>query len=174
MLAALNVFPVSGDTTYITWPRFSRGSGCLGGRGSFQEQLLRTQHQRFDSRCRRQTDANDPKTQLHGRDRRHPDRALQVTVGNEKEGGELKRIPFREYVNKLQTYAGTKSEVSLLRERDKVLLCSAQACILPLGESGEVQFVPQIFNYQSSAIIRSPCHRGHFTRNQRSSSNGRN
>ncbi|KAJ3158158.1 hypothetical protein HDU86_003110 [Geranomyces michiganensis] len=33
--------------------------------------------------------------------------------------------------------------------RDEVVLCSSQACILPLPAEGELEFIPELFNYQS-------------------------
>ncbi len=86
---------------------------------------------------------------------------FQVTVGNETKDGELRRIPLTEYIEQLTKYNGTghAAQLSLLQDRDEHLLASAQACVLPLGhgtddegnEIKEVEFVPEIFNYQSSS-----------------------
>ncbi len=79
---------------------------------------------------------------------------LAVTIGNEVENGEkgaYRRIPLKEYLENLDRYAGAPVEAkSVTLPRDEVVLCSSQACILPLQKSGEVSFVPQIFNYQST------------------------
>ena len=74
---------------------------------------------------------------------------FQVTVGNETDNGELKRIPLKDYLTDLSTYTTAKGGSNIVERRDEQILCSAQACILPLEESGEVTFVPQLFNYQS-------------------------
>lgn len=79
---------------------------------------------------------------------------LQVTVGNEGDvEGSLRRIPLIEYVNNLGEYLGgdkNTRRINLAAPRDEVILCSAQACILPLHNEGEVAFVPELFNYQST------------------------
>jgi len=75
---------------------------------------------------------------------------FQVTVGNETPGAPLQRIPLKEYLLSLGKYAGAKADAPLAIGRDDVVLCSAQACVLPLGESGEVDFVPEIFSYQAT------------------------
>jgi hypothetical protein len=77
---------------------------------------------------------------------------INVSVGNEK-GGKLIRIPFKEYLANFGFYNSHYDPKSsqLLLPRDEKLLASAQACILPLGDdSDEVEFVPRIYNYQSS------------------------
>lgn len=85
---------------------------------------------------------------------------FNVTVGNETKDGELRRIPLTEYIEKLHDFnpdTSDESQKSLLIDRDEHILASAQACVLPLGhgkdddgnEIKEVEFVPEIFNYQS-------------------------
>lgn len=85
---------------------------------------------------------------------------FKVTVGNETKDGELRRIPLTEYIEKLKDFnpdTAHEDQKSLLNDRDEHLLASAQACVLPLGhgtdadgkEIKEVEFVPEIFNYQS-------------------------
>jgi hypothetical protein len=76
---------------------------------------------------------------------------FHVTVGNEAGGAELRRVPLKEYLLNLGRYAGAKADAALVRDRDERVLTSAQACILPLGEDGEVEFVPEIYNYQSTS-----------------------
>jgi hypothetical protein len=72
-----------------------------------------------------------------------PMTAFSVTAGNETPSGDLKRVSFRDYV------AQTLGLPGLILDRDDVLLTSAQACVLPCGESGETEFYPQLFSYQS-------------------------
>lgn len=93
-----------------------------------------------------------------------------VTVGNETEDGQLKRIKLREYIesieefNKETAFDHGREKASLLKDRDEHLLASAQACVLPLESSNlkdktdqtagqEVEFVPELFNYQSKSGI---------------------
>ncbi len=73
---------------------------------------------------------------------------FSVLVGNEK-GKSLTKITLKEYVQKIAEYADNRNIQSLWTERDKDLLLSSQACILPL-ESGKVNFKVKLFNYQSS------------------------
>jgi hypothetical protein len=80
-----------------------------------------------------------------------PIQHFQVTVGNETEGKPLKRIALRDFLENIDIYTDAKPGSRILHDRDEHILCSAQACILPLAESGEVQFVPQLFNYQTSS-----------------------
>ncbi len=84
---------------------------------------------------------------------------LTVTVGNEVGAVDdkevqpaLRRIPLTEYLENLGKYAAgnTSKTINLALPRDEVILCSSQACILPLPEKGEVAFVPELFNYQST------------------------
>ncbi len=86
---------------------------------------------------------------------------LTVTVGNEIENDDeekastaLRRIPLKDYLDNIGTYAvggdTSTSRSSLALPRDEVVLCSSQACILPLEDKGEVAFVPELFNYQST------------------------
>ena len=84
---------------------------------------------------------------------------LTVTVGNEVvidddkevQVAALRRIPLTEYLENVGKYAGnTTKTINLALPRDEVVLCSSQACILPLPEKGEVAFVPELFNYQST------------------------
>jgi hypothetical protein len=72
---------------------------------------------------------------------------FQVTVGNEC-GGELKRISLKEYLENLPKYTGNTNMGDMLKPRDSHLLCSSQACVLPVHE-GEVEFNVRLYNYQS-------------------------
>jgi hypothetical protein len=72
-----------------------------------------------------------------------PTSAFSVTAGNETPSGDLRRVSFRDYV------AETLRLPGLILDRVDVLLTSAQACVLPCGESGETEFCPQLFSYQS-------------------------
>lgn len=77
---------------------------------------------------------------------------FHVSVGNEC-GASVKRIPLKEYLQDFLNYNPTfdKESSSLLLERDEKILVSAQACVLPLANS-QVEFVPQIFNYQTTPL----------------------
>ncbi len=74
---------------------------------------------------------------------------FSVLVGNEKGKSPLTKITLKEYVQKIAEYADNRNIQGLWLERDKDLLLSSQACILPL-ESGKVNFKVKLFNYQSS------------------------
>ncbi len=69
---------------------------------------------------------------------------FKVTIGNE-DGSELKRIPLREYVEKISG--------DLWKERDSTILASAQCCVLPCDETGKTEFCPQLYNYQSAVLV---------------------
>lgn len=76
-----------------------------------------------------------------------------LIVGNE-DGGDLKRISLREFLENPTKYLhNAKSwlnpKKSLLAERDKRVLVSAQASFLPVPQSGKAEFNPVLFNYQS-------------------------
>lgn len=74
-----------------------------------------------------------------------PINSFSVTCGNEKSNGYLTRMLFSDYIKNIL------KKPSLILPRDNVLLASAQACILPLNNTGEVSFVPQIYSYQASS-----------------------
>lgn len=71
--------------------------------------------------------------------------SFSVTSGNETSSGYLRRMLFSDYIKNIL------KKPSLILPRDNVLLASAQACILPLNNTGSVEFVPQIYSYQSSS-----------------------
>ena len=77
-----------------------------------------------------------------------------VLVGNEKKGRNLRKVTlleylgnFREHMSKSSSWKGPRN--SLLAERDKHVLVSAQACFLPIPKQGLATFNPVLFNYQS-------------------------
>ncbi|PSN16060.1 hypothetical protein C7293_04195 [filamentous cyanobacterium CCT1] len=76
-----------------------------------------------------------------------------VLVGNER-GEDLRRVPLNEvlgdlrrYLHESESWAGRRQ--SLLAPRDSHVLVSAQACFLPIPQSGLATFNPVLFNYQS-------------------------
>jgi len=80
-----------------------------------------------------------------------------LTIGNETKGATLKRIPLKDY---LENANGTLKDASgkvvnslFCKERDSVILTSAQYCVLPLS-NGTCEFNVHLYNYQSS--IDSP------------------
>ncbi|WP_035986760.1 hypothetical protein [Leptolyngbya sp. KIOST-1] len=77
-----------------------------------------------------------------------------VQVGNEKAEG-LRRVPLAEVLGDLRRYlhnpdswAGRRQSL-LAPRRDSHVLVSAQACFLPIPQSGLATFNPVLFNYQS-------------------------
>ena len=77
-----------------------------------------------------------------------PSSYFKVTIGNETETkSELKTITLKEYVKSL------KDGKDLWLERDENILVSAQCCVLPCDETGEVEFVPSLYNYQSAVLV---------------------
>ena len=85
---------------------------------------------------------------------------FSVTIGNEKENPSvLERVPFREYVKH------TLGLENMILPRDDVILTSAQACVLPLGSKGTVDFCPELYSYQASednpaVLTIVACHQG--------------
>ena len=78
---------------------------------------------------------------------------FHVTVGNESKDGTLQRISLQEYIENLEKYNTESYNVEsekMFIERDQHILASAQACILPDAQDKDVEFVPELFNYQSS------------------------
>ena len=80
---------------------------------------------------------------------------FSILVGNEK-GKDLRRLALkklledpRKYLSKPGSWPGKRS--SLLAPRDTKVLVSAQACFLPIPKSGQAEFNPAVFNYQSYA-----------------------
>lgn len=77
---------------------------------------------------------------------------LRVLVGNHR-GEALRPVTLREYLQGFRGFqhAPTGSMTGeLLAARDRVVLTSAQACILPVPAGGSVRFSPVLFNYQSA------------------------
>lgn len=54
----------------------------------------------------------------------------------------------RHYMHDPSSWAGSRT--SLWADRDEHVLVSAQACFLPIPETGEATFTPVLYNYQSS------------------------
>ena len=71
-----------------------------------------------------------------------------VTVGNEKKGAELKRIPLKEFLQQISKYTDANVK-SMYLERDEKILTSAQACVLPSTQDGSSEFNVRLFNYPS-------------------------
>lgn len=76
-----------------------------------------------------------------------------LLTGNEK-GRPVKKVPLRDVLADLRQYLSEPESwpgeiKSLLCERDTHLLAGAQACFLPIPQSGKAQFNPVLFNYQS-------------------------
>lgn len=81
---------------------------------------------------------------------------FNVTVGNER-GDSLKRISLKDYLKDISKYTVKNSSQtensnvkSMFLDRDNVVLCSSQFCVLPL-QDGECEFNVQLYNYQSSS-----------------------
>jgi len=76
-----------------------------------------------------------------------------VRVGNEKGEG-LRSVPLTKFLRNIRRYLSVPESVkgsgNLLARRDKHFLVSAQAVFLPIPASGEAEFNPVIFNYQSA------------------------
>lgn len=78
-----------------------------------------------------------------------------LLVGNQNKGEKLHRVTLREYLGNFRSYlthpeSWKGNGQSLLAERDKHVLVSAQACFLPIPPKGECEFNPVLFNYQST------------------------
>lgn len=81
-------------------------------------------------------------------------RDFTLLVGNE-DGRSLKRVSLYEFLLAPGRYLSDPSSwparsKSLLASRDDKVLVSAQACFLPVPQSGKATFNPVLFNYQSS------------------------
>lgn len=75
---------------------------------------------------------------------------IQLVVGNEH-GEDLQPISLKEYIQNFRKYLHESGEeLSLLSDRDDVVLCSAQACLLPIDGGDQTPFNVAIFNYQST------------------------
>ncbi len=90
-----------------------------------------------------------------------PIESCHVMVGNEEgEAKEMRKIPLRQYLEHIGEYVNRPEMKSLfVAERDRMLLASAQFCVLPVagggnGIAGEqlhhCEFNVRLFNYQSS------------------------
>ncbi len=76
-----------------------------------------------------------------------------LRVGNER-GDDLETITLESLLRETKSYlhdsgSWTGDQSALWNDRDEHVLVSAQACFLPIPASGEAQFTPVIYNYQS-------------------------
>jgi hypothetical protein len=80
--------------------------------------------------------------------------SFRIRVGNHEDGGELQTVALRDVLSNLNDYlsepVSPRQRLNLLAERDSHVLVSAQHVFLPIPQSGEAEFVPTIFNYQSA------------------------
>lgn len=80
---------------------------------------------------------------------------ITLVVGNES-GSPLRSITLREYLSNFRAYLHSPdacggTQTSLLTDvKEQHVICSAQACMLPVSEDGEAKFNVRICNYQSS------------------------
>ncbi len=82
-----------------------------------------------------------------------PIEKFKVKVGNEKEieyyNSNLTSICLKDYLKNISTFTNNPMLDSLYLNRDKTILTSTQACILPLN-NGKIEFNVKLFNYQYS------------------------
>lgn len=76
-----------------------------------------------------------------------------LLVGNE-DGRDLQKVTLRDYLGDIRRFLSQPGSWagrgdSLLAPRDSHVLVSAQAAFLPVPQSGQAEFNPVIFNYQS-------------------------
>ncbi len=76
-----------------------------------------------------------------------------VRVGNEQGRG-LSTVPLTDVLRNIRAYAAKPDSIrgsgNLLAPRDTHFLVSAQAVFLPIPKTGQAEFNPVVFNYQSS------------------------
>jgi hypothetical protein len=79
---------------------------------------------------------------------------LWVRVGNHRRGGALETVPLTEVLGHLRTYLSDPSSLlgsdDFIRPRDTHFLVSAQHVFVPLPATGQAEFNPVLFNYQSA------------------------
>lgn len=76
---------------------------------------------------------------------------FRLYVGNER-GAALQPLGLREYLSDFARYQHSPTgrlQGALVGERDRVVLVSSQAAILPIPRGEEVLFAPVLFNYQT-------------------------
>jgi hypothetical protein len=77
--------------------------------------------------------------------------SLKLLVGNQR-GLALEAVSLRTYLERFREFQHSPTgylDGSLLAERDRQVLTSAQACFLPVPQGGQATFAPVLFNYQS-------------------------
>lgn len=79
---------------------------------------------------------------------------IPLVVGNHN-GSALRTVTLREYLQNFRSYlhapSGWKGDKTslLVEEKDQHVICSAQACFLPIAADGESKFNVAIYNYES-------------------------
>lgn len=79
---------------------------------------------------------------------------IPIIVGNHN-STELKTVTLKEYLGNLRDYLHAPEKwlgdikSLLIDNKDQYVICSAQACFLPLAADGEAKFNVSIFNYQA-------------------------
>ncbi len=142
------------DIVNVTWEDTGRFKGSSVG-PNISDMTIQVQQR--DPKTGRYTLTCMPVIRYPNFTDRSADLALDdfyLRVGNEK-GRAPSRISLREYLGDLRRYLSKPSSWagphrSLLAERDTHVLVSAQACFLPVPRTGEAEFNPVLFNYQSS------------------------
>lgn len=83
-----------------------------------------------------------------------PADALWVRVGNQRANGGLEAVPLTEVLQNMKEYLSEPGSLlgdgDFLAERDTHFLVSAQHVFVPLPRSGQAEFNPVLYNYQSS------------------------
>lgn len=74
---------------------------------------------------------------------------FNIRVGNEGNNATNKIIKLGEYLEDIGKYTDNTVTDSLLCERDTHVLTSCQCCVLPCEKGSNLEFYPQLFNYQS-------------------------
>lgn len=75
---------------------------------------------------------------------------IKVVVGNQRKGQQVRFITLREYLRNFGDYLTDREPgLSLLANRDKDAIVSAQATMLPVKQSQDTPFNVAIYNYQT-------------------------
>jgi hypothetical protein len=87
-----------------------------------------------------------------------PRNKLFVRTGNHRKSGKLSTVLLADVLRNVRSVMSRPSTLegdgSLIAERDRHFLVSAQAVFLPIPANGKAEFSPVVFNYQSAP--RSP------------------